>query len=269
MRLGTLARFVPPLCAATTAARGSERPAAAPPLFGPLPAAMEQRSGIVSCDSHDHAAELTSLSIETAAPLAEIADGPPRARQSSPVLDSHPILPAGLPAALATGLPTSSSSDSLAPVTPAAEDAVAGCSCSPAELTSEAACGTGRCAYVTLLTQGSYLMGVQALSRSLAAVRSRHPLLVMYTADTLASEAVDSLRAEHCQLLPVERYIPAGALAGWLTGCRCAWGSGASVRHIALALLPGCPPPRDSQGCVSWRKPPLPPVLSCCWLFQP
>jgi hypothetical protein len=118
-----------------------------------------------------------------------------------------------LPGKGASGLPASSSSDSLAPATPAAEDEAADRSSSPAELATEAACSAGRFAYITLLTRDSYLMGVQALSRSLAAVKARHPLLVMYTPATLSQSAVDALRAEPCQLLPVDRYVPAGALA--------------------------------------------------------
>lgn len=56
-----------------------------------------------------------------------------------------------------------------------------------------------------------YLSGVQALARSLQAVGSRHPLLVIYTADTLSSAAVTALEAETgCKPLAVERYRPPG-----------------------------------------------------------
>lgn len=53
-------------------------------------------------------------------------------------------------------------------------------------------------------------MGVQALARSLLAAQAQHPLLVMYTPDSLSLEAVAALQLEACQLLPVERYVPAG-----------------------------------------------------------
>ncbi|GAB4820789.1 hypothetical protein N2152v2_007835 [Parachlorella kessleri] len=65
-------------------------------------------------------------------------------------------------------------------------------------------------AYVTLLTRDSYLLGAQCLARSLRAAGSRFPLVVLYTPDTLSSSACGILRQEGCQLLPVERYHPAG-----------------------------------------------------------
>ncbi|KAL4442954.1 hypothetical protein ABPG77_008445 [Micractinium sp. CCAP 211/92] len=68
-----------------------------------------------------------------------------------------------------------------------------------------------RFAYATLLTRDGYLPGVQALARSLRGVGSRHPLLVIYTADTLSSAAVAALEAEPgCEPLAVERYVPPG-----------------------------------------------------------
>lgn len=56
----------------------------------------------------------------------------------------------------------------------------------------------------------SYLMGVQALARSLQAVHSRHPLVVIFTSDTLTRGAVQALEAEGCRMVAVERYAPHG-----------------------------------------------------------
>lgn len=53
-------------------------------------------------------------------------------------------------------------------------------------------------------------MGVQALKRSLDAARCRHPLIVMITVDTLTQAALAALYAEGCEVIPVERYSPAG-----------------------------------------------------------
>ena len=114
--------------------------------------------------------------------------------------------PVALPAKQAPRLASSSSSEALAPTTTALEDL----SASGATAALVPAGSERRCAYVTLLTRDSYLMGVQALARSLAAHQSRHPLLVMYTRDTLPKEAVAALRQEDCHMLAVERYVPAG-----------------------------------------------------------
>lgn len=66
------------------------------------------------------------------------------------------------------------------------------------------------------LRRDTYLPGVQALARSLAAVQAAHPLLVMYTADTLSCSAVAALQQEPgCQPLAVQRYSPPG---GWVRG---------------------------------------------------
>lgn len=64
-------------------------------------------------------------------------------------------------------------------------------------------------AYVTLLTRDAYLMGVQALSRSLRRVHSQYPLVVLYT-KTLSSMALEVLHQEGCLLKLVEQYIPKG-----------------------------------------------------------
>ena len=53
-------------------------------------------------------------------------------------------------------------------------------------------------------------MGVQCLYRSLQAVQSRHPLIVLYTPDTLSREAAAALDSEGCVMRPVEKYIPEG-----------------------------------------------------------
>ena len=68
------------------------------------------------------------------------------------------------------------------------------------------------------LCRDSYLPGVQALARSLAAVHAAHPLLIMYTADTLSPGAMAALEREAgCQPLAVQRYHPPGGLpnAAW------------------------------------------------------
>ena len=57
----------------------------------------------------------------------------------------------------------------------------------------------------------SYLMGVQALLRSLRGVGAAHPLAVMFTADTLSEAAVQALTLEGAEMLAVERYLPDGA----------------------------------------------------------
>ena len=103
---------------------------------------------------------------------------------------------------------SSSSSEALAPATRAVKDLSA--SGAAAELAPAGSGRHKRYAYVTLLTRDSYLMGVQARARSLAAHKSRHPLLVMYTPETLPAAAVTALRREGCHMLAVERYVPAG-----------------------------------------------------------
>jgi inositol 3-alpha-galactosyltransferase len=53
---------------------------------------------------------------------------------------------------------------------------------------------------------------VQGLQRSLRGTGARRPLVVMFTPDTLSSEAVETLRREGCWMRPVQRYTPpAGA----------------------------------------------------------
>ena len=144
------------------------------------------------------------------------------------------LAPLALPAKQVTCLASSSSSESLAPATPAVEDLSA--SGAAAEL---APAGSGRrCAYVTLLTRDSYLMGAQALARSLAARHSRHPLLVMYTADTLPQAAVAALRREGCHMLAVERYVPAGELWKCLVGCRAVQSFAEICRDLGRACTP-------------------------------
>ncbi|PRW56181.1 glycosyl transferase [Chlorella sorokiniana] len=116
-------------------------------------------------------------------------------------------------------LPYSSSSESITPHTPAGEESsLAGLGRVPSDLeavgpaaaASSSTVGS-RFAFVTLLTRDSYLPGVQALARSLAAVQTAHPLLVMYTADTLSPSAVAALQQEPvCRPLAVERYSPPG-----------------------------------------------------------
>ena len=67
------------------------------------------------------------------------------------------------------------------------------------------------CPLPCLVCRDSYLPGVQALARSLAAVCTAYPLLVMYTADTLPPSAVAALQREPvCEPLAVERYLPPG-----------------------------------------------------------
>jgi lipopolysaccharide biosynthesis glycosyltransferase len=51
-------------------------------------------------------------------------------------------------------------------------------------------------------------MGVQCLYRSLQAVQSKHPLIVMYTPDTLTPQAAITLKTEGCIMHPVKRYFP-------------------------------------------------------------
>lgn len=65
-----------------------------------------------------------------------------------------------------------------------------------------------RRAFFTLITRDSYLMGVQGLQRSLVLVGARHPLLVMYTPDTLSRAAAEALRREGCSMRAVNRYTP-------------------------------------------------------------
>ena len=65
----------------------------------------------------------------------------------------------------------------------------------------EPACAAGaRYAYVTLLTQGAYLRGVQALYRSLRRVGARHRLVVLYTAG-VGDAALRALSKEGGMLL--------------------------------------------------------------------
>ena len=67
----------------------------------------------------------------------------------------------------------------------------------------------GRRAFVTLLTRDSYLPGAQALARSLRAVGSSHPLLVMHTAGSLSPAALEALRREPTvELREVARFAP-------------------------------------------------------------
>lgn len=76
-----------------------------------------------------------------------------------------------------------------------------------------------------------YLPGAQALARSLRKVGSRHPLLVIYTADTLSSAAVAALEAEPgCKPLAVERYVPPGGVGLWEVGRHLCW------RHMCTFL---------------------------------
>lgn len=64
------------------------------------------------------------------------------------------------------------------------------------------------------LRRDTYLPGVQALARSLAAVQAAHPLLVLYTPDTLSPAALAALQREAgCQPLAVQRYHPPGGPA--------------------------------------------------------
>lgn len=57
-------------------------------------------------------------------------------------------------------------------------------------------------AYVTLVTNADYALGALALARSLKAVGSRAPLLVLAAAD---APGLDALEAEGCLLHPVSR----------------------------------------------------------------
>ncbi len=66
-------------------------------------------------------------------------------------------------------------------------------------------------AWVTLLTQSSYLPGVRVLGRSLKQVRSQYPLVVMVT-DTVEAEVQNTLTAEGYILQTVERLDPASDL---------------------------------------------------------
>jgi inositol 3-alpha-galactosyltransferase len=68
---------------------------------------------------------------------------------------------------------------------------------------------TAKFAYITLLTRDSYLIGVQCLYRSLQSVQSKHPLIVMYTPETLTPHAASTLQAEGCIMRPVKPYLPA------------------------------------------------------------
>lgn len=104
----------------------------------------------------------------------------------------------------------------------------------------------------------SYLPGVQALARSLAAVRARHPLLVMHTPDTLSAAAAAAVQQEPgCQLLAVEWYMPAGKgaalLAGWVAAAAAAaavaagsggirMGGGCSCMRPGTQAAPAHPP---------------------------
>ncbi|WP_434447211.1 glycosyltransferase family 8 protein [Lentzea sp. E54] len=63
-------------------------------------------------------------------------------------------------------------------------------------------------AWVTLLTKPSYLDGVRTLWKSLRAVGSVHPLVVMTTAN-LDHSAVAALRADGCRLMEVQPVTPA------------------------------------------------------------
>ncbi|KAL4457680.1 hypothetical protein ABPG75_012545 [Micractinium tetrahymenae] len=139
------------------------------------------------------------------------------AASAPPSLQPPAALPVGVHDSLASSMSESSSAsslDSLAQLTPgdvppaALGDALEGAAA--AEPPSPTVAGQ-RFAYATLLTRDGYLPGVQALARSLQAVGSRHPLLVIYTGDTLSSAAVAALEAEPgCQPLAVERYVPPG-----------------------------------------------------------
>eukprot|EP00887_Chlorella_sp_A99_P002734 scaffold6.g2734.t1 len=65
------------------------------------------------------------------------------------------------------------------------------------------------CAFLTLLTRDSYLPGVQALARSLHAVGTRHPLLVMHTGALTPEAAAALAREPGCHL--VQHYQPEGS----------------------------------------------------------
>lgn len=90
------------------------------------------------------------------------------------------------------------------------------CLCQPAaEPVGPVALQLCPCPLPCLVCRDSYLPGVQALARSLAAVRTAYPLLVMYTADTLPPSAVAALQREPvCEPLAVERYLPPGGFLG-------------------------------------------------------
>lgn len=67
-------------------------------------------------------------------------------------------------------------------------------------------------AWVTLLTQPSYLPGVRALNASLARAGSDHPLVVMVTAN-IDADVRQTLEADGCLVREVEPIRPAGGLA--------------------------------------------------------
>ncbi|MDU7869284.1 MAG: glycosyltransferase family 8 protein, partial [Pantoea sp.] len=58
-------------------------------------------------------------------------------------------------------------------------------------------------AWVTLLTQPDYLVGVKALHHSLKQSNSQWPLVVM-TTSAISAEDCQALQAEGCVIAPVE-----------------------------------------------------------------
>lgn len=150
-----------------------------------------------------------------------------------PVRLGPTTLPTCRPAAAATA-PTlsSSSSELLAPSTPAGVGDVIDTAL------LQSAPGGQRYAYATLLTRDSYLPGVQALARSLAAVSAQHPLLVLHTPDTLPAAAVAALRLEPgCQPVAMQRYRPPGGLLGVLRGAGAACAAARCGSHPCAQAL--------------------------------
>lgn len=78
--------------------------------------------------------------------------------------------------------------------------------------------------YLPLMARrDSYLPGVQCLVRSLRAGGACHPLLVLYTPDTLSAGAAAALQAEGCAMTAVQRYAPPGALRMGLAVMPAVW----------------------------------------------
>ena len=74
-------------------------------------------------------------------------------------------------------------------------------------------------AWVTLLTQPNYLVGVRTLRASLAAVRSRYPLVVMVT-DGIDEQSRQLLADDGCVVREVEPLRPTGGLPGSYANAR-------------------------------------------------